>query len=150
MGRPAPLGGYAKAGWPILACAAAAAVAIGIAKTNDDATDADPARKVAPADTRRVPDVVAAAVDVAEDGIFRAEAARAAAGTSGEGPRRGDSEAVPSPIGPLLDPEADSARRSNGPRSHIGEYLNPDDGHAPTGTGEVSHVGEHLDPLAEE
>lgn len=150
VSRRAPPGGLAKARWAIVACAAAAAVAIGIAKTNDDGTDADPARGAAPVDARRVPDIVATPVDVANELISRVEAARAPTETSGEEPRRGEPVAVASHIGPPLDPEADSARCSDDPPSHIGEYLNPDDEHASAGKGEVSRIGEYLDPLADE
>lgn len=150
MSRGAPPGGLVKARWAIVACAVAAAVAIGLGKTDDDGTDADPARGVAPADARRVPDIVSTPVDVADDLISRVEAARAPAEKSGEKPRRSEPEAVASHIGPPLDPEADSARRSDDPPSHIGEYLNPDDEHASAGKGEVSRIGEYLDPLADE
>lgn len=148
VSRRAPPGGLVKARWAIVACAVAVAVAIGIAKTNDG-TDADPARGVAPADARPVPDIVAPPVDVAADLISRVEAARVPAERSGEEPRRGESEAVASHIGPPLDPEADSARRSDDPPSHIGEYLNPDEP-ASADMGEVSHIGDYLDPLADE
>lgn len=131
----------------MIACAVGVALAIGIAKRENDAAVDDPTPGTPPRD---VPDVATTPVGIADDVISRVEGTSLPFGRSREANSRDDREAAASHIGLPLDPEAETDARGDASPSHVGEHLDPDDEYASSDTGEVSHIGEYQDPLADE